>query len=203
MVDDRSVDARLDPLDLGAEHGRGRTDGLLVLDAHGTEHRVVERDLARVLPHAHQVDEHLPGRDGRAVHELLQRDLLDRLRHAGERRRQALEHEARVFARRMEASARPRARRFDPRGDVFVVRGEMVVRRGRDDALPRLEQRDDVVGVRVRGVALAGCVQHHVGIHRQDRLASPGSSMTSCNCAAPTAPVAHWMTRIVICGSLA
>ena len=123
------------------------------------------------------------------------------------------------------------ARASDALVGVGAEGRQVGVRGGRDDALARFEQRDDVVGVGVVGERLTGRVQNDVGVQRQDlrrvvrrerrrsaagrrgcprrRRPSQGcrrrgrrardrdGRSTSRSWASPTAPVAHWMTRIV------
>ena len=74
-----------------------------------------------------------------------------------------------MFAAGVEPRARTGARVPDAPIGVGAERGQVAVRRGGDDVLPRLEQRDDVVGVGVLGERLARGVEHDVGVEGQDR----------------------------------
>jgi hypothetical protein len=152
-----------DLVDPEAEDVGGGGDGLLVLDRHRPEHGGVDADLLGLLAHAHEVGEHRPSRYAAAVDQFLHDDPVDPRGQGREHGGQALEHEARVLAGGVEPGAGGSAGGLDARGDLGAEGGEVVVGRGGDDVLARLEQVHDVVGVGVARVGLAGRVQHDVG----------------------------------------
>jgi hypothetical protein len=66
--------------------------------------------------------------------------------------------------------AGPPAGLLDAPCDLGVEGREVVVGRGGDDVLARVEERDDVVRVRVRRERPAGGVEDEVGVEGEDRL---------------------------------
>ena len=138
---------------------------------HGSEHGGVDADLLGLLAHAHEVDEHLLGARRRE----------QSTNSCTVIRSTARQSAVSVVARRsnMKPGCSPAAWNrvparaaggLDALRDLGAVGGQVVVGRGGDDVLARLEQGDDVVGVRVVREGLAGGVEHDVGVEGEDRV---------------------------------